>query len=151
GSQPFTADGDSRSDFIAGAPGYDVTQTTTNLLQGGAQVVQTAFVTVPALNVTPPTPPPPPGGGTGGQIAGVARGPVNFTTSVSTFGPNQYPPSLPALSMFNSQPIPLSVALAQFLPPQGFRQRIYSYNHPGKTAGPFLTNRGQNKGRAGGI
>ncbi len=44
-----------------------------------------------------------------------------------------------------------SVALQQYLPPQGFRQRIYSFNHPGKTIGPYLTSRGQNKGGASGI
>ena len=29
-----------------------------------------------------------------------------------------------------------SVALQQYLPPPGFRQRIYSFNHPGKHVGP---------------
>ena len=92
-----------------------------------------------------PTPPPFFG------VAGVPTGPSLITNFVSAFGANQYTPSLTALSAFNYQPIPVSLGLQQFLPPQGFRQRIYSFNHPGKTSGPFLTNRGQNRGRASGI
>ncbi len=94
-------------------------------------------------------------GGTVGPVvvgvAGVPRGPNLQTVLIPTFGANQFTPSLTALSALNYQPIPTSVALAQFLPPQGFRQRIYTFNHPGKTVGPFLTSRGQNKGRASGI
>ncbi len=82
-------------------------------------------------------------------IAGTATGPNLLTNFISPFGANQYTPSLTSLSAFNYQPIPVSVALAQFLPPQGFRQRIYTFNHPGKTVGPFLTNRGQRTGRGG--
>ncbi|MFI5459969.1 MAG: hypothetical protein ACHRXM_31500 [Isosphaerales bacterium] len=150
--QAFTADGDNRSDFIIGAPGYDVTQTSANELQGGALIVQAGFITVQSLNVSPtPTPSPGPSPGTGGAIAGVPRGPVTFTDYISSTGANQYTPSLTELSALNYQPIPLSVALAQFLPPEGFRQRIYSFNHPGKHVGSYLINRGQNKGRASGI
>jgi FG-GAP repeat len=81
--------------------------------------------------------------------AGVPRGPNLQTNFIPPFGANQYTPSLTTLSAFSYQPIPVSVALAQFLPPQGFRQRIYTFNHPGKTVGPFLTNRGQHTGRGG--
>ncbi len=84
-------------------------------------------------------------------IAGVPTGPNLETEFISPYGANQYTPSLTELSAFNYQPIPVSLALAQFLPPQGFRQRIYSFNHPGKKVGPFLTSRGQNTGRASGI
>ncbi len=84
-------------------------------------------------------------------VAGVPCGPNLQTVLIPTYGANQFTPSLTALSALNYQPIPVSVALAQFLPPQGFRQRIYSFNHPGKKVGPFLTSRGQNKGRASGI
>jgi hypothetical protein len=84
-------------------------------------------------------------------ITGLARGPSTQLEFIPPFGSNQYTPSLTALSALNYQPIPLPVALAQFLPPQGFRQRIYSFNHPGKTVGPFLTNRGQKTGPAGDI
>jgi hypothetical protein len=101
----------------------------------------TATVTVSGGNVTPVI----------NGLAGTPRGPNLITNFIGPFGANQYTPSLTHLSAFNDQPIPTSVALAQFLPPQGFRQRIYSYNHPGKTVGPFLTNRGQNEGRASGI
>ena len=262
----FTADGDSIADFIAGSPGYDITQNAARNLAGGAQIVEGGLVTLPiptvntvttqigvgtpfapfSINATTPanlqifvfgsttTNPTfkpvtdinpatvtvdgvafpgatiqqdpntanylngipdaiitinprsalklPTGtdtititgqmlatsplfgftwtgsasvtvtGGSSGPVvvgvAGVARGPNLLTALIPTFGANQYTPSLTALSAFNYQPIPTSVALAQFLPPQGFRQRIYSFNHPGKTVGPFLTNRGQNKGRA---
>jgi hypothetical protein len=82
-------------------------------------------------------------------LAGVPTGPNLLTNFISPYGANQYTPSLSALSAFNYQPIPISVALAQFLPPQGFRQRIYSYNHPGKTIGPYLVDRGQKTGRGG--
>jgi FG-GAP repeat len=84
-------------------------------------------------------------------LAGVPTGPNLQTTFISAFGANQYTPSLTSLSAFNYQPIPVSIALQQYLVPQGFRQRIYSFNHPGKTSGPYLINRGQNKGRASGI
>ena len=77
------------------------------------------------------------------------RSPNLLTNYIPPFGANQYTPSLTSLSAFNYQPIPVSVALAQFLPPQGFRQRIYTFNHPGKTVGPYLVNRGQRTGRGG--
>ena len=99
-----------------------------------------ASVAVTGGSVTPVVP-----------ISGVPSGPVLTTTFVPTFGANQYTPSIAALSALNYQPIPLSLALAQFLPPDGFRQRIYSFNHPGKRVGPTLVSRGQNKGRASGI
>jgi hypothetical protein len=81
-------------------------------------------------------------------ITGIPTGPSSLIRFVPPFGSNQYTPSLTALSALTYAPIPLSLALQQFLPPQGFRQRIYSFNHPGKTVGPFLTKRGQNTGRA---
>jgi hypothetical protein len=101
----------------------------------------TATVTVTGGSVTPVI----------NGLAGTPRGPNTITNFIAPFGANQYTPSLTDLSAFNYQPIPTSVALAQYLPPQGFRQRIYAFNHPGKTVGPFLINRGQNNGRATGI
>jgi hypothetical protein len=99
----------------------------------------TATVTVSGGSVTPIV----------NALAGVPRGPNLLTNFIAPFGANQYTPSLTALSAFSYQPIPTSVALAQFLPPQGFRQRIYSFNHPGKTVGPYLISRGQHTGRGG--
>ncbi len=99
----------------------------------------TATVTVSGGSVTPVVTP----------VASLARGPSTETTFTSVYGPNQYTPSITALSALNYTPIPLTVALAQFLPPQGFRQRIYSYNHPGKTLGSL--NRGQTHTRATGV
>ena len=61
-----------------------------------------------------------------------ATGPVLETQYISPFGANQYTPSITALSALNYQPIPLSVALNEYLPPPGFRARLYSFNHPGK-------------------
>jgi hypothetical protein len=101
----------------------------------------TATVTVSGGTVTPII----------SAVAGVPTGPNQLIDFLSPFGANQYTPSLTALSAFNYQPIPTSVALQQFLVPQGFRQRIYSFNHPGKTIGPFLTSRGQNRKNASGI
>ena len=63
-------------------------------------------------------------------VAGAPTGPVLQTVFVPTFGANQYTPSLTALSALNYAPIPLSVALAQYVPSAGFRARIYSFNHP---------------------
>ncbi len=43
----FTADGDSRQDFIIGAPGYDGTQNAARNLAGGAMIVQGGLINVP--------------------------------------------------------------------------------------------------------
>ena len=91
------------------------------------------------------------GGGSGSSGAGVAApatGPVLETQFVSPFGANQFTPSLSALSALNYQAIPLSVALNEYLPPVGFRTRLYSFNHPNRK---IQANRGQNQGRASGI
>ncbi|HEX3449008.1 MAG TPA: integrin alpha, partial [Isosphaeraceae bacterium] len=47
GTQLFTVDRDKEADFIIGAPGYDVTQNASRTLAGGAQIVQSGFLTVP--------------------------------------------------------------------------------------------------------
>jgi hypothetical protein len=91
------------------------------------------------------------GGGSsssGAGIAAAATGPVLQTQFVSPFGANQFTPSITAFSALNYAPLPLSVAINEYLPPVGFRARIYAFNHPGKKVG---TNRGQNTGRASGI
>jgi hypothetical protein len=91
------------------------------------------------------------GGGSsssGAGIAAAASGPVLQTQFVSPFGANQFTPSLTAFSALNYAPIPLSVAINEYLPPAGFRARLFSANHPGKKVG---TSRGQNQGRASGI
>jgi hypothetical protein len=82
------------------------------------------------------------------SVGAPATGPVLATTFVSTFGANQYTPSLSSLSALNYQPIPLSVALNEYLPTPGFRARMYLFNHPNKK---IKANRGQNTGRASGI
>jgi hypothetical protein len=94
---------------------------------GSAQVTVTGGSVIPVIS----------------SVAGLPTGPNLKIDFLSPYGANQYTPSLTALSAFNYQPIPTSVALQQFLIPQGFRQRIYSFNHPGKTIGPYLTSRGQ--------
>jgi hypothetical protein len=77
-------------------------------------------------------------GGTGGggasaaAAAAPATGPVIQTQFVSPFGANQYTPSITALSALSYAPIPLSVALAEYLPGPGFRTRLYEFNHPNK-------------------
>lgn len=47
GNQTNTVDLDDEADFVIEAPGYDITQTTADNLAGGAQVVQSGFITVP--------------------------------------------------------------------------------------------------------
>jgi hypothetical protein len=265
----FTADSDSEADFIIGAPGYDITQDVTHALAGGAQIVQSGYVTVPvpspssitttigvgtpnppfSINATTPanlqifvygtlstTPPFMPvtdinpatvkvngvafpnatlqadpdtanhkfgivdaiitisprsalnltagtatititgqttatsplanetwsgtatvtvtGGSVSpiiGVLTGIAPGPITETELNTQFGNTQYTPSLSQFSAYNYQPIPLAVALDQYLPPQGFRQRIYAFNHPGRKIGFGIQNRGQptHPGRVG--
>jgi hypothetical protein len=43
----------------------------------------------------------------------------------------------------NYAPIPLNVALNQYLPPNGFRQRFAAYRHPGAKTNPPLGGRSQ--------
>jgi hypothetical protein len=59
-------------------------------------------------------------------------GPVLETTFVSHFGANQFTPSVSSLSAYNYAPIPISVALQQYLPAAGFNSRQYTFNHRGK-------------------
>ncbi len=95
------------------------------------------------------------GGGSSGpsftSVAGVTSGPVTQTTFNSVYGNNQFTPSLAQLSAYNYQPIPVSVGLAQFMPPLGFRERMYSFTHPGKHLKGVQYNRGQNHRIARGI
>jgi hypothetical protein len=81
-------------------------------------------------------------------VGAPATGPVLETAFIPTFGANQYSPSLSSLSQFNYQPIPLNVALNEYLPTPGFRARIYLFNHP---HGVINFDRGQNTGEADGI
>ena len=278
GTQQFTGDGDSRADFIIGAPGYDITQNASRALAGGAMIIQSGYINVPipasgsivtqigvgnpfapfsisattpanlqiyvfgttttnpsfhpvtdinpktvvvngvayptatiqqdpnannylngipdaiitispranlrlpsgtvTITITGQTLSTSPlanqtwtgsaqvtvtggsggggGGGGGGSISfggvgGSATGPVTETTFNSVYGNNQFTPSLTQLSAYNYQPIPISVALNQFMPPVGFRERIYSYYHPGKHLRGVQYNRGQNHQKAGGF
>ncbi|MDG3003494.1 beta strand repeat-containing protein [Paludisphaera mucosa] len=67
------------------------------------------------------------GTGTGGVAAPVPPGLFVPSTFVSPFG-SSFVPTISALSQFNYAPIPVSVALSQYLPPAGFRQRIQAYH-----------------------
>jgi hypothetical protein len=81
--------------------------------------------------------------GTSTSLAAVAAGgPILETTFNAPFGATQSVPTISALSAYNYAPIPLSVALQQYLPPAGFNERIYSYNHDGKHLKNYLTIRG---------
>jgi FG-GAP repeat len=122
GSQKITISGLT----LAGSPlpNYTWTGTATVSVTGGSNSVSTSVAAAPAT------------------------GPVLFTQYISPFGANQYSPSLTALSALTYQPIPLSVALAEYLPAPGFRTRLYAFNHPNRK---IKTNRGQNQGRASGI
>jgi len=86
-----------------------------------------------------------------GGVAGVAAGPVTETTFNSAFGNTQFVPTISQLSTYNYQALPITVALNQFLPPPGFRDRNYIFNHPGKHLTVNFVSRGQPIGRIGGF
>ena len=122
------------------------------LLAGAAAMVlnslQPANSLIPLGGSPTPTPTPTPTPSpTSSAVAGaVLPGtfhPTNFIPPLGT----SFVPTVSALSAFNYAPIPLSVALQQYLPPDGFIQRDYAYNHPGKTLPPTLEERGQNQSR----
>ncbi|AMV38997.1 beta strand repeat-containing protein [Planctomyces sp. SH-PL62] len=66
------------------------------------------------------------GGGSGGVAAPIPPGVFSPSTYVSHFG-SSFVPTISALSQFNYAPIPVNVALNQYLPPAGFRQRLQAY------------------------
>jgi len=129
-------------DFIAGGPGYTGTLVTQSPGAGAAAMVlaalQPANSLIP-LGTSPPTPVPP-GPATGAKLPGTF-------VPTSYIPPYMFVPTVSALSAFNYAPIPLSVALQQYLPPDGFIQRDYEYNHPGKKLPPTLEERGQTQSR----
>lgn len=139
-------------DFVAGAPGYTGTLVTTTStpptpLVGAAAMVLQALQpsnTLPSLGGSSGG-----GGGGGGGGSTISNGasapaylPGLFTppTLVNPLG-TSFVPTVTSLSTFNYAPIPLSVAMQQYLPPNGFRQRIYAYQHPGKKVYPSLIGR----------
>ena len=142
-------------DFIAGGPGYTGTLASASvppvplptpnntLLVGAAAMVlaslQPANSLIP-LGTVPPTPPTPPGPVAGAVLPGTFV-PTNYIP------PYMFVPTDSALSALNYAPIPLKVALQQYLPPDGFIQRDYAYNHPGKKLPPTLEERGQTQSR----
>jgi hypothetical protein len=67
---------------------------------------------------------------------------VQETTFNSAFGPDQYVPTISQLSAYNYAPIPLSVAVQQYLPQPGFNDRLYNWNHPTRHLKNYLTIRG---------
>jgi len=139
---------DGNGDFIAGAPGYTGTLPTTNDGTtspipdvGAAAMVLSSLQpanTLIALGGSPT--PTPPSGGTGiGAVAGaVLPGTFFPTTYIPPLG-TSFVPTVAALSALSTYaPIPLKVALQQYLPPDGFIQRDYTYAHPGKPYPPSL-------------
>jgi hypothetical protein len=93
----------------------------------------TAAITVTGGSVIPP-------------FGGVASLPPPGLFTPSVFIPplgTNFVPSVTSLSTYNYAPLPLRVALQQFFPPDGFSQRIFAYNNPGKTLSPTLVERGQ--------
>ncbi len=136
-------------DFIAGAPGYTGTLATgspPSPLTGAAAMVLAALQpanTLPTLGSSSPvTPPSTPGIGIGAVAGAVLPGTFVPTNYIPPLGTN-FVPTLTALSALNYAPIPERVAIQQYLPPDGFKQRIYAYNHPGKKLPPTLEERGQ--------
>ncbi len=141
-------------DFIAGGPGYTGTLPTMTspptLLVGAAAVVlntlQPANSLIPLGGTPTPTPTPTPSPTSSAVAGAVLPGtfpPTNFISPLGT----SFVPTVSALSAFNYAPIPLSVALQQYLPPDGFIQRDYAYTHPGKKLPPTLEERGQTQSR----
>jgi len=143
---------DGNGDFIAGAPGYTGTLPTTNngtttpiLSVGAAAMVLAALQpanTLIALGSSPT--PPSPGIGVGAVAGAVLPGTFHPTNYIP---PYMFVPTDSALSALNYAPILLKVALQQYLPPDGFIQRDYEYNHPGKKLPPTLEERGQTQSR----
>jgi hypothetical protein len=155
--------GSSGGDFIAGAPGYSGTLVTTTaspptpLVGAGAMVLQSlqpANTLIPLGGGS--------GGGGGGGGGGSSGGAIAGAVPPGLFVPpdfvppfgSSFVPTVTALSALSSYaPIPLNVALNQYLPPDGFAQRIYLWHHPGANVNPPLggrtiTNSGKpNKGR----
>ncbi len=142
-------------DFIAGAPGYTGTLATGPPtppvpfpLAGAAAMVLSSLQpagTLPSLTGTSGGGGGGGGGGTsGGVFAAAPRPPGLFTPPdyIPPLGTN-FVPTVASLSTFNYAPIPLKVALQQYLPPNGFAQRYYAYNHPGKGLAPRLVGQGQ--------
>lgn len=72
---------------------------------------------------TPPPGPPTPGGVSAPRQPGAMTSPVY----ASHFG-GAFAPSVAEMSRFNYAPIPLRVALEQYLPPAGFRRRIMAHH-----------------------
>jgi hypothetical protein len=79
------------------------------------------------------------GGGGGSSTSGGAAGNAALpgkiipTSFISHFGPTQYVPTLSQFSADSSyKPIPVKVAVQQYLPQPGFGQRIFNYYYPQK-------------------
>lgn len=81
------------------------------------------------------------GGGTGGLSTAIPPGVYVPVTYNSQFGGSMVP-SISALSQYNYAPIPMSVALSQYLPQGGFRQRLQAYH------GQKIKGRQTNSGRS---
>ncbi len=96
----------------------------------------TAQVTVSGGISPTPTPSP-------SLVAVAPPGPVTSTTYNPPFGASQFVPTISQFSTYNYAPIPLSVAMQQYLPPPGFNERIYAFNHRGQHLKNYLTLRGQ--------
>jgi hypothetical protein len=143
----------SGGDFVAGAPGYTGTLPTTTttppipLVGAAAVVLQTLQPsgTLPQLGGTSGGG----GGGGGGSTVGgfvtssIPPGVFKPPTFIPPFG-TSFVPKISDLSALNYAPLPLNVALNQYLPPNGFRQRLYLWEHPGSKVYPPLGGRTMN-------
>ncbi len=131
-----TLDNDSVPDFTVGAPGADLSANK-NAAGYNQAVAGIAFALEGSLLTSSSNGG---GGGGGGGSAGSGTGssflPVGAvipTQYIPPFGPDVYVPSLTTLSAFSSyKPIPVKVALHQFLPAAAFSARIEQYYHPTK-------------------
>ncbi len=126
-----TTDSDTIGDLIVGAPGYSLatyplatTPVSTRRLAGSAFVVEGAFVAFTGGGTTsgptPPTTVGPANGSVGAKALGVL-GPAPLGSALI--------PTIAALSQYDSyQPLPETIAYAQFLPNSGWllRMEIFS-------------------------
>lgn len=85
------------------------------------------------------------GGGSGGVAAPVQPGAFTPPNLVNHFG-SAFTPTVAEMSRLNYAPIPLRVAMEQYLPPMGFRRRIMAFHGIKVPGRQVLMSRNDNSG-----
>jgi len=135
-----TLDGDSVPDIFLGAPyssfnnpSGSTTTTTSRTLNGVVFAIEGALIGGQGTTTNPTTPTTP--GGGGGSFARTTPTAAEFLASPIFTGLNAGLPFPPVGSLEHLQsykPLPVQIALEQYLPAQGFRAREEVYHHPGR-------------------